>query len=306
MLITDALARFTTQLDADGRSIHTRKQYSRHIGSLITWAAARDLHAVDHLTPELIAEFLTSTVARNRADGAPKKASSVNALRTSVRCFSRFLHDSGMTTSNPARLLRLAVTSPPPPRAMTKGECDRFLAAIRAAPGEKARRDDMLFSLMLATGVRLSSALRLDVEEIDFDEASMRVWTKRDRVQVVYLERPMASALRKFVEGQEGPVFIGSPSVPLGSRSAQRRFVKWRVAAGISAALTPHSLRHTFAIQLYQRTGDILVVRAALGHLRLTSVLTYLHAKRPGDLSHPATMPCLQGAIGLTGLGIRR
>ena len=52
---------------------------------------------------------------------------------------------------------------------------------------------------------------------------------------------------------------------PVSSRHFQRRFEEWLVRAGIRGRYSPHSLRHSFAMGLYQRTGDVLVVQAALG-----------------------------------------
>ena len=64
----------------------------------------------------------------------------------------------------------------------------------------------------------------------------------------------------------------------IGSRHAQRRFRMWREKAGISTTATPHSCRHRFAMQLYERTGDVLLVRRALGHRSISSTLVYARA----------------------------
>ena len=64
----------------------------------------------------------------------------------------------------------------------------------------------------------------------------------------------------------------------LTPRQGQRRFEPWLRRAGIRGRYSAHSLRHTFALGLYERTGDVLVVQAALGHRAISSTLTYARA----------------------------
>ena len=275
MFIADAFKRFDTQLDADGRSKYTRAQYRRHIGMLANWANENACPHVEDLTTNDIAQFLTTPTARQLADGTPKKATSVNALRSSLRVFCAFLFQADLVANDPAKLVRRAITETPPPRALQSDEAEKLFAVIRECEGKAARRDEMLFTLLLATGVRLSSALKLSVDDLQLNEGSIRVWAKRDRVQVVYLPTACVTRLRAFVAGREGPVFVGPSGRELSPRTVQRRFSDWREMAGISKNVSPHSLRHCFATELYRRTHDVLLVRAALGHASLSSSLIY-------------------------------
>ena len=133
MLLEDALAQFVRQLRADGRSPHTVRQYRRHVRSLARWAAdvGHDGHVgqVDHRD---IARFMTAPGARLRPDGCDKRATSVNALRTSLRCFFGYLHEVGVIQVNPARRLRRAHSSPPPVRAMPDEDLQRLVAILEA------------------------------------------------------------------------------------------------------------------------------------------------------------------------------
>ncbi len=121
MQLQDSLQAFLVQLSADGRSPHTIGQYRRHVTSLIDWVTTISAGtSVADLTPDLVARFFANGAARNSCRGGPKKAVSLNAMRTSIRCFCRHLHDAGMVTANPARLLRRARCAPPPPKAMER------------------------------------------------------------------------------------------------------------------------------------------------------------------------------------------
>jgi site-specific recombinase XerC len=86
MDIEEALSRYLTQLRADGRSPHTAGQYRRHVGLLAAWLRGNGrsdaFEAIDHETP---VQFLSSPSARTRPDGKTKKATTADALRTSLR-----------------------------------------------------------------------------------------------------------------------------------------------------------------------------------------------------------------------------
>ncbi len=174
MDITTAIDKFLLQLAADGRSPHTIGQYRRHLRLFSTWAAdvglCGRLSAIDH---ETIARFLTSTLAHTSAHGGQKQASSVNCLRTSVKLFFRHTHRAGYIAEDPGRLIRQAICAPPPPRTLGDGERDRFLAVLADADGDAGRRDHALFHLMLATGIRLSSAVNLDVPDVDLERGKV-------------------------------------------------------------------------------------------------------------------------------------
>jgi len=95
----------------------------------------------------------------------------------------------------------------------------------------------------------------------------------------VYLRPELAALLDAWVGSRpRGPVFAGRDGEALTPRHAQRRFDEWLRKAGIRGSYSPHSLRHTFAMGLYQRTGDVLVVQAALGHRAIASTLVFARA----------------------------
>jgi len=144
MTIEEALNRYLVQLQADGRSPHTIGQYRRHIGLLARWA--RDVRPgrarIEDIDHEAVAAFLTSPAATSRAgNGKAKLATSANCLRSSVRGFFRYLHCAGHLREDPSRLVRRAITSPPPPKGLTAHEEGGLLDVLRAGIGFDAERD---------------------------------------------------------------------------------------------------------------------------------------------------------------------
>jgi len=198
-------------------------------------------------------------------------------LRSSLKGFFSWLNRAGVVASDPARLIRRAITGPAPPRALRPAEEERLLKVLREAEGGEAVRDRVLVELMLATGIRLSSALALSVEDVDLEGGDLLLLeVKGGRQERVLLNAQARQVLSDYLgDRTSGPVFRGRDGGKITTRQSQRRFRYWRDKAGIQEAVTPHSLRHAFAERLYQRTGDVLLVREALGHKSISSTMVY-------------------------------
>ncbi len=278
MQIEEALDRFLVQLEADGRSVHTRKQYSRHVRALALWLLQRGHGALlGEVRHEDVARFLASTAARTRPDGAAKRPGSRNALGSSLKGFFGYCHRARYVHEDASRLVRRTRAEPPPPRGLSSAEQMRLLASVDGTTRGEARRDGVLIRLMLTTGLRLSSALALDVPDVDVERGELRVRRlKGGGEQVAPIPDTMRDRLVAYVEERTaGPLFLGCTGRRLGNRQAQRRFAQWLEHAGLAGRYSAHSLRHAFAMGLYQRTGDVLLVREALGHRSISSTMVY-------------------------------
>lgn len=282
MRIDEALERFTTQLAADGRSQHTVGQYRRHVRLLANWArdALPRCDRLEKLEHEAVARFLASSTATSRQSGGTKKATSTNCMRSSIKCFLGYCHRAGYMRYDPGRLIRRAHCSPPPPRSISEVDQRRLLATLTKARGPEAARDHALFATMLRTGIRVSSAVGLDVEDVDLARGELRLRTaKGNAPDTVIIGKAIRKHLRRYVAGKRvGPLFTGRGGKRVSVRHAQRRLGQWLQAAGVTQPVSTHSLRHAFAQTLYARTGDILLVMTALRHRSITSTLVYAQA----------------------------
>ena len=280
MELQDALQAFLQQLAADGRSPHTIGQYRRHGTALAKWLATTGASTnVSSITPAALAKFFAADDARSSCRGGTKKAVSLNAMRTSIRCFAKHLHDSGLVATNPARMLRRARCSPPPPRALHADEQERLLAVLSVSTGPESERDRMLVEMLLGTGVRLGSALAIDAEDIDFahGEITLRT-TKNNRPTTVVMPAAVSAKLKAFVGERTGPVFLAGDH-RVSMRHIQRRLAGWMEKALISGR-SAHAMRHTFATTLLAKTGDLRLVQAALCHASIASTTIYAQVDR--------------------------
>jgi integrase/recombinase XerC len=282
MQIEEALERFLVQLEADGRSPHTIGQYRRHIGLLAQWA--REVRpgraGIEDMDHEAVAAFLTAPVATSRAgSGKAKLATSANCLRSSIRGFFRYLHAAGHLREDPSRLVRRALTSTPPPKGLSADDERRLLDVLRAGTGFDAERDLAMFNLMLRSGIRVGSAVDLQVGDVDLERGVLAIRAKGGRRDEVLIAADVAEHLRRFIgERTSGPLFAARDATALTTRHVARRLRGWAKKAGIQRRVSPHALRHTCGQNVYRRSGDILVVREVLRHRNIASTMVYARA----------------------------
>lgn len=278
MEIEEALSRYLRQLEADGRSPHTLGQARRHVRMLARWLRAEGLPgAVEALDHEHVAGFLTSPLVRSRADGGPRKATAANALRSSLRAFFRYVHDSGYAATNPARLVRRAACGAPLPRGLSAEEEARLVGTLAGARTETEVRDRALIELMLRSGLRVGSGRTARVEDLDLAAGELRIRQgKGGREHVAFLAPGLVRLLREVVGARhQGLIFGGIGRSPLSARQIARRLDYWAKRAGITGRVSPHRLRHTFATRIHAKTGDLLLTQRAMGHASPVSTAIY-------------------------------
>jgi integrase/recombinase XerC len=271
MRLSTAIKRFDTQLRADGKSEHTRAAYLRDLMGFKAWL--REDVDIRAITPTRLARYLASE------DSAGKPAISLNRTKTALRMFFKFLTDAGHIEVNPARLIKNGRTEPKTPEYLKPSEAKRFLAAVPINDGAVARRDRVMFTLLLQTGIRLGGLVKLRVKRVRFDEGTLRVNGKGGVERSLYLTSKLRQTLRSYIAkgnlGPEDPLFPSRSGGPLGRRQIQLRLHHWLKKAGIKRHLTVHSLRHTFAMNLYRATGDLRLVQTALGHRHISTTEVY-------------------------------
>lgn len=276
MQVKDALGRFVRQLEANGRSPHTTAQITRHVMMFDAWWG-NDVEAVAH---EDVARFLISPVVRQRADGKPRKTTSTNAIRASLRAFFGYTHAAGFTALNAGRLVRRSNVPAPRPKALSDGDVERLTNELAKATSDEERRDQVLFTLLLRVGLRLGSAVALDVEDLDLERGVLRLRSiKGGGESSAILPNDLLAMLRDHVGARTaGPLFRASHGGRVGCRHVRRRLAECAERAGIEGGVHPHELRHTLGTRVYRKTGDLLITGRVLGHRAVGSTQIYASA----------------------------
>ncbi len=168
---------------------------------------------------------------------------------------------------------------------------DAAARSRRAAAALAALRDRALLELLYAAGLRISEALRLDADDLDLAEGSVRVIGKGDRERVVpvgdvaiaWLDRYLAAGRPALLAADRtrrlrgGPVFLSSRGRRLGRNAAWAMVKRAAAAAGLGGRVSPHTLRHSYATHLLEGGADLRVVQELLGHASISTTQIYTH-----------------------------
>lgn len=279
MQTSAATAAYLTQLEADGCSKHTIAAYRRTLRAFTRWLDGDP--DVATITPPVVADYLASDAAQLKADGTPRATASTNAIRATLRAFGRYLVSIGATTHSPARTVRNAKGSTPPPAILTDDEQRHLLATLAdaAATDPLAARDHAMFTLLLATGIRVSSLTGIDTADVRLTDRRIIIRGKGNRRDAVILNRRMQAVLADHIATLDGPgpLFRSRTGRRLDRRNVQIRLARAMTAAGIDKPVTVHGLRHTFGTRLYRATRDIRLVQRALHHSDISTTQIYVH-----------------------------
>jgi len=211
---------------------------------------------------------------------------------STLRSFFRWACREGHLDKNPARALPAPRLPKTLPRAMTLPDTERLLAAGEDAPFPE--RDRALFELLYATGLRVSEAAGLDLEDVDFASRLLRVVGKGNKERIapfgetaeealaaylpVRAARRRGSRATRRVERDDGePLFVNARGGRLTTRSMARLLKHRLSAAGLPAEISPHALRHSFATHLLEAGADLRAIQELLGHASLSTTQKYTH-----------------------------
>jgi integrase/recombinase XerC len=207
---------------------------------------------------------------------------------STLRSFFRWACREGRLAANPARGLPSPRVARTLPRAMTISDTESLLET--EDEGSFPERERALFELLYATGLRVSEAAGLDLEDLDLDSRLARARGKGNKERIVPFGQPAHDAIRDYLplrelrrqgrpdDGEDGePLFVNSRGGRLSTRSMARLLKRRLRAAGLPSQISPHALRHTFATHLLQAGADLRSIQELLGHASLSTTQKYTH-----------------------------
>ena len=264
-----------------GLSEHTVAAYRRDLAGYVGWLAEQGIDSTDAIDPRTVSAFIA-----DRAGADPPPAStSLARLQSAVRGWHRFLVMEGIEADDPTGRLRPPKAPQRLPKALTVEQVERLLAAP-SADEPIGLRDRALLELLYATGARVSEAVSLDVDDLAYGDV-LRLRGKGDKERIV----PVGSYARAAVDAYltrvrpqlaakgraTARLFLGTRGAPLSRQSAWLIIRSVAERAQITAEVSPHTLRHSFATHLLQGGADVRVVQELLGHASVATTQIYTH-----------------------------
>lgn len=265
-------------------------------------AYARDLGELADVAPDDVTDIDASTIlgvvvaASRRGKSARSSARQLSAFRG----FFKFLLREKAITSDPTEHVDQPRLARKLPRVLTYEDVDRLLAA----PDEstpRGIRDAAMIHLLYASGLRVSELCSLKVSELDRKVGTISPLGKGGKRRIVPVGQVALEKIDAYLanvrplskRAEVDPHLFLSPRGRRFTRQGLWKLLKaYARAAGITAPISPHKLRHSFATHLLRGGADLRAVQAMLGHADLGTTEIYTrvaqdHVRSQYEKSHP-------------------
>ncbi|HYE66372.1 MAG TPA: site-specific tyrosine recombinase XerD [Pyrinomonadaceae bacterium] len=258
-----------------GLSLNSLESYRRDLARLQSWAGS-----CGKSVEEMTRQDLRGWIAQLSREGlAP---SSVARAVSAARGLFRFLMLDGHIKTHPAEDLDTPQRAAHLPKFLTEEEMDRLLAAPDTSTVEGIR-DRAMLELMYATGLRVSELVSLKLADLDLDGGLIVCHGKGSKQRLIPIGKSATHWLQRYAgvrarsEKASSPhLFLNSWGGPLTRQFTWATIKRCAARAGLQA-ISPHTLRHSFATHLLQRGADSRTVQALLGHSDISTTQIYTH-----------------------------
>lgn len=257
-------------------SINTRESYLRDTAAFLTYIEKTDLPA-KQADKSVIEDFLQSLAEKGRS------LTTISRALASVRCFYKFLMFAGEVLNNPAKGIKLEKPEKKLPQVLSGEEIELLLKQPNITE-PKGCRDKAMLELLYATGIRASELINLNLS--DFNMRSGTLYCKNAkgiRALPVYPAAIVSVSdyiyrMRSLIAGpQSGDALFVNLN---GSRLTRQGF--WKIIkgyaenVGITKEITPHTLRHSFALHLLENGASVKEIQTMMGHADISSTQIYV------------------------------
>jgi integrase/recombinase XerD len=260
----------------------TLDAYARDLVEYLSWLREDGHRSMADVTEPTVMRHIGALQERGLS-----RASQARHL-AALRGLHKFAAAEGLSAADPAAQVEATRGQRPLPNFLGVTEVDRLLETpdAKTAPGA---RDKAMLELLYASGLRVSELVALPMTAVDLRTGLLRVRGKGSKERVVPVGERAQEALAYYLQ-ESRPQLMGARQssdlfvTPRGTKMTRQGFWKllarYARGAGITARVTPHTLRHSFATHLLERGADLRAVQAMLGHADITTTQIYTHVDR--------------------------
>ena len=252
-------------------------QFERHLGERgiqtkpPDWDAIGKQIIVGYILDLKEREYTSSTVARKVA---------------AIKSFFHYLLAENLIKDDPTTTLDSPKVKKRLPRAISRDEIDRLLSAPATSTAPKAQRDHALLELLYASGMRVTELVSLDIGDLDMETGSVRVQGKKNvsKERAVTIDAPALESVKTYIkkgrqqlvrDANEHAMFLNHRGQRLTRQGLWLIIKHYVEEVGISADVTPHTLRHSFAAHKLSQGKSLQDIQKLLGHANISTTQVY-------------------------------
>lgn len=262
-----------------GLSKLTLEAYAHDLQAFSDFLRDKNIKRPGEVEVEDVEEFL-DRLAEDRLS-----ARSRARVLTAIRTFFKFLIYTKRLKKSPLSLIESPKFEKRLPQTLTFNEVEMLLSQPDLKTTRGAR-DTAMLELLYATGMRVSELVRLKLNQVYLEDGYIQVIGKRGKERLVPIGNRAKERLREYLH-QTRPqllrkraspyLFIGYKGHPLTRQGFWEIIKRYAKCAGILKAISPHTLRHSFATHLLEGGADLRAVQTMLGHASVSTTQIYTH-----------------------------
>lgn len=257
-------------------STNTVSSYMRDIRQFAQWLrTTEDLDVID-VSQQNISDYLSYLEQEGRT------AATVSRCLASLKNFYAHIVSSGFLEKTPVVDIRVNRGEKKLPQVLSNREIELLLAQP-ACVDAKGYRDKAMLELMYATGIRVSELIALNIDDVNLELGVVKCnGQKKSRAIPIYPEA--LKALSVYVKDvrssmlanpNESALFVNINGVRMSRQGFWKILKYYQTAAHIEKEITPHTLRHSFAVHLLENGADIGSLQELMGHCDISSTQLY-------------------------------
>lgn len=258
-------------------SLNTEVSYQRDLKKMAVFFMGRGKKSIAEIGELDLQGYL------NYMERESFASSTISRSVASIRALFHYLYREGKIQRDPAEGLKPPKVEKKIPEILTVEEVDRLLKQ----PSEdtpKGIRDTAMLELLYATGMRVSELLHLEIQDVNLHlgyvachdnekERIIPIGSISKDALVYYMDRARGT----FVKNREEKALFTNCTGKAMSRQGFWKVLKsYADEAGIKRDITPHTLRHSFAVHMLQNGADVKSVQEMLGHSDISTTQVYL------------------------------
>lgn len=254
--------------------------YRQDLNAYRTFLNSEKLHDWAKVRRDDIIRFMTQERKRGL------ETSSIARRLVAIKLFHRFLVKERLLVEDVTSVLEMPKLWKRLPHYLTGDEVQKILEApdLKKPAGI---RDKALLECLYATGMRVSEAVGIHSEDVNWESGFLRCRGKGDKERIVPIGKRAIAACDEYQKTVRSKQEIKTPHLFLGrSGTGLTRQYVWQIIkkyarkVGIQKVLTPHTFRHSFATHLLERGADLRIVQELLGHADISTTQIYTHVSR--------------------------
>ncbi len=258
----------------------TLESYTRDMDQFIQYLNINNISDLTKVNKTIIITYLLHLQKIGKA------SSTISRNLASIRCFYQYLLNKDLIREDPTFNLKSPKPEKKVPSILTKEETNLLLSQPKT-DSFKGVRDKAMLELLYGTGIRVSELVALDLDNLDLNLAYLHIWESEDNKRVIPIGSFALKYLSNYINNYREEVLKDENQKALflnfsGGRLTRQGF--WKIIrqyakeSKIGKNITPHTLRHSFAVHLLQNGADIKTVQELLGHSDISTTQMYYFA----------------------------